>query len=240
MFNKFTLFLSFIIMFFVHMTVFTMYKSEKKEQVVSQKSTVRTISVKKVVLKKKQVKKVEKKKEIKKIVKTKPREKRPKKIVKKAKRKITKKIVKKEIKKIQKLKKEVEKVVKKEILKSIPKITKEELPRISKKMIVSTATKNMIKNEYLSKLRTKIERNKAYPKRAKRLKQQGKVIVSFEILENGKIERVSLKNGCSYSRLNNAAIKLLKEIAKFDPIPKELEKNRWAIEIPINYSIVNI
>lgn len=232
MLNKFTLFLSFIIIFFVHMTVLALYKSEERKIVVSEKPNVTTIALKKVILKKKEVKKIEQKKEIKKVVTLKKFKKRIKKIVKKAKRKVPKKIAKN-------IKKESIKV-EKSIPKLIPVVTKKIITISTKKMIISNVNKNIIKNDYLSKLRTTIEKNKIYPKRAKRLKQQGKVIVSFEITKNGRIKKVALKNACPYKRLNSAAIKLLVQIAKFEPIPQELEKDTWAIEVPINYSILNI
>ncbi|WP_072681303.1 energy transducer TonB [Arcobacter sp. LA11] len=219
----------------------TLYKSDEKKIVVTQKPTVNTIALKKVVLKKKEVKKVVEKKEIKKVVTPKIVEKKVKKVVKKAKRKVPKKIVKKEVKKVEKkLEKKVEKMVKKITPKIIPTVVKKVIPSISKKTIVSNIDKNAIKNDYLSKLRATIENNKIYPKRAKRLKQQGKVIISFEITKSGHIKKIALKNACPYRRLNSAAIELLEQIAKFEPIPKELEKNTWAIDVPINYSIVNI
>jgi len=241
MLNKFTLILSFIIILFVHATILTFYKSEEKKIIVSEKPTVKTIALKKVILKKKEIKKVvkkiEPKKEIKKIVTPKKIEKKVKKIVKKAKRKVPKQIVKKQIKKAEK---KVEKMVKKITPKIIPTVVKKIIPTIRKKTITSNINKNTIKNNYLSKLRATIENNKIYPKRAKRLKQQGKVIISFEITRSGHIKKIALKNACPYRRLNSAAIDLLKQIAKFEPIPEELEKNTWAIDVPINYSIVNI
>lgn len=241
MLSKITLFISFIIILFVHATVVTMYRTDEKKLVVSQKPSVSSISVKKVVLKKQEVKKVIEKVELKKIIApNKIEPKKVKKIVKKAKRKIQKKVIKKVKKEPKKVEKRVEKMVKKMTPKIKPSVAKKVTPIISKEMIVTSATKNMIKNEYLLKLRTKIERNKIYPKRAKRLKQEGKVIVSFEIAKNGEIRSVSLKSGCSYKRLNDAAVKLLEKIAMFEPIPHELEKSSWAIEVPINYSIVNI
>lgn len=241
MLNKFTLILSFIIILFVHFTVLSTYKVEERKVVVAQQTSVSKISVRKVTLKKKliekkEVKKIVKKPIIKKVVK---KFKKVKKIVKKAKRKIPKRVVKKVIKKPKKEIK-VEKVVKRMTPKIIPSITKKIMPIITKKVIISNATKDIIKNEYLSKLRAKIEQNKTYPKRAKRLKQQGQVVIAFKISKSGHIENVNLKGSCPYKRLNEAAIKLLIEIAKFEPIPSELEKNSWAIEVPINYSIVNI
>ncbi|XOB62711.1 energy transducer TonB [Campylobacterota bacterium DY0563] len=99
--------------------------------------------------------------------------------------------------------------------------------------------KDFIENEYLSKLRALIEKNKSYPKRAKRLKQEGKVLISFEILKDGTIKKINLKDPSRFKRLNNAALDLLKKINRFQPIPKELEKSSWIIDIPISYNIYN-
>lgn len=137
-------------------------------------------------------------------------------------------------------KKDINKMVKRMTPKFIPRMKEQVFPIITKKMIITSSNKIMIKNDYLLKLREKIENNKIYPTKAKKLKQQGNVIVSFEITKSGYIKKVSLKDACPYSRLNSAAIKLLKDISRFEPIPKELEKNTWAIEVPISYSIINI
>ncbi|WP_024954709.1 energy transducer TonB [Sulfurospirillum arcachonense] len=240
MFTKIILLLSFIFILFGHFALFTLFKFEDKKTVVAQKNTATSISVRKVSLQKKVHKKIEPKKEIKKEVKKVVKTKKVKKIVKKAKRKVPKKIVKKTkkipIKRVEK----VQKVIKKITPKLTPTVTRKITPIVKKRLVVSNATKNMIENEYLLRLRHLIEKNKIYPKRAKRLKQQGEVVVSFEILKDGSIKRVNIKNRSSFKRLNMAAVKLLKKINKFDSIPNELEKNRWAIEIPIKYSIVNI
>lgn len=242
MFSKFTLFLSIIIILFVHFTILSNQKTQEKKLVSEVQPTITKFSVKKVVLKKKEIKKAEQKKEIKKLVKPKPIKKEMQKIVKNSKKKVPKeKIIKKEIEKqVKKVEKKIEKIVKKEIPKLIPTITKKIHRKVvPKKDIISTSTRNLIKNEYLSKLRKEIEKNKIYPKRAKRLKQQGKVVVSFILSKNGEIKNINLENASNFKRLNKAALELLEKIAKFEPIPKELEKNNWKIEIPINYSIIN-
>lgn len=228
MFSKFTLFISIIIILFVHFTILSNQKIQEKKIVSLQEPNITKISVKKVILKEKELKKIEPKK----IVKQEPIKKEIKKIVKKAKEKIVKKELTKPVEKI-------EKVVKHDTPKLIPTSTIKTQPIVPKKVIVSRETKNIIKNEYLSKLRAEIEKNKIYPKRAKRLKQQGKVVVTFLLSKNGQIKNINLKNGSSFRGLNKAALELLERIGKFEPIPKELQKNNWTIEIPINYAIIN-
>ena len=72
-----------------------------------------------------------------------------------------------------------------------------------------------LESEYLAKVKNKIEKNKVYPKVAKRLNQTGKVIVSFDILKDGKVTNIGF----------------------FEAIPNELNKTVWNIQIPINYQI---
>ena len=240
MFNKFSLFLSLIVILFVHVTALAYLNTEDKKIVAIEQPTVTRISVKKVTLKKKEIKKVEPIKKVQKVVTPKKIKKNVKKNVKKAKRKVPKKTVQKVVEKTKPIEKKVEKVSKKMTPKVMPSVVKKIIPKMIEKPIVSTVSKDVIKNEYLLRLRKKIENNKTYPKRAKRLKQQGQVLVSFHISKNGKISNINLKGKCPYKRLNTAAMKLLTEIAKFEPIPKELGKNTWAIEVPINYSLINI
>lgn len=229
MLNKFVLVTSSFLILFVHFTLFASTERRIEKVVVNEPQVVQRISLQKVVLKKPEVKKVEQKKEVKKVVK----QKTLKKLAKNAKKKIVKKEIKKEEKK-----KTVEKVVKKTTPKIQPQVTKKIVKPKKVEKMVSVEELDVIKNKYLSKLRNLIEDKKIYPNSAKRLRQQGKVIVSFLITKEGHLKDISLKNGSKYKRLNNAALELLKDISRFEPIPKELGKNKWAIEIPINYRII--
>lgn len=235
MFSKFTLVLSIFIILFVHVAIFANQKTDTKVATVSKQTSASKMNIKKVVLKEKKTKTTPKKN-----IDSKPLKKEIKKIVKKAK----KKVVKKKIEKKQKSKKsethlkKLEKINEKKTQENIKQTSKTTPKKIvSKKTIISTAMKEFLKNEYLAKVRAKIEKNKIYPKRAKRLNQQGVVVISLEILKNGYIKSINLKNSSKFKRLNKATLKLFKKIIKFEPIPSELNKNRWLIEVPVNYSI---
>jgi len=237
MFNKISLVASLVIVSIVHLSAFALYKPEPKKEVVLEKPQANSISLRKVTLKKKEIQKKPVVEEVKKV----QVKKQVKKIVKKAKRKVAKRIKKKVVKK-KPIKKPVEKPIKKEVKKPAPQVVSQtvaKVPKITKRVVVSPATKELIKNAYLLKVKRKIEQNKIYPKRAKRLRQEGKVRVSFLITKNGNIRNIKIVGKSSYKRLNNASLELLKKIARFEAIPKELGKNTWTIEVPINYSIIN-
>lgn len=138
-------------------------------------------------------------------------------------------------------KKPVEKVVQKEevaeVVAAVPPP-----PKIEPKEEVSAPTINQnqidtIETKYLAKVRATIEKNKIYPKAAKRLNQTGKVNVNFDILKNGEIRNVKVLGKSSFAKLDEASIELLIKISNFDEIPEELKKSVWNVTIPIDYSI---
>ena len=94
-----------------------------------------------------------------------------------------------------------------------------------------------IKTLYLSKITQLIEKNKTYPKSAKRLNQTGKVYVTFIIEKNGEIKSCKIHKSSQFESLDNASLEILSKITKFNPIPEELNKNSWEITVPIVYKI---
>ena len=153
-------------------------------------------------------------------------------------------------KKIVKQEKQIEKVVEK----PAPKVVEKESENIEKMAVaeqneISTKQESIIQSnsnnernknlesEYLAKVQAKIEKNKVYPKVAKRLNQTGKVIVSFDILKDGKITNIKIIHKSKFEKLDEASIELLTNIGFFEAIPNELNKTVWNIQIPINYQI---
>ena len=153
-------------------------------------------------------------------------------------------------KKIVKQEKQIEKVVEK----PAPKVVEKENENIEKMAVaeqneISTKQESIIQSnsnnernknlesEYLAKVQAKIEKNKVYPKVAKRLNQTGKVIVSFDILKDGKVTNIKIINKSKFEKLDEASIELLTNIGFFEAIPNELNKTVWNIQIPINYQI---
>ena len=57
-----------------------------------------------------------------------------------------------------------------------------------------------IETKYLAKVRATIEKNKIYPKAAKRLNQTGKVNVNFDILKSGEIRNVKVLGKSSFAK----------------------------------------
>ena len=161
----------------------------------------------------------------------------------------SKNIVKQEKKKEKKIK-EVKKVEKK-VLKEVEKTQEVKVEQKAEPQVQELASKEVLKqkdtidpsqiealeDEYLSKLRYLIEKNKIYPQSAKRLNQMGKVHVCFVISKDGQIKDVKVVKDSNYKRLNDAALEILAKINRFEPIPEKLNKNSWEITVPIVYQI---
>ena len=161
----------------------------------------------------------------------------------------SKNIVKQEKKKEKKIK-EVKKVEKK-VLKEVEKTQEVKVEQKAEPQVQELASKEVLKqkdtidpsqiealeNEYLSKLRYLIEKNKIYPNSAKRLNQMGKVHLYFVISKDGQIKNAKILKDSSFKRLDEAALEILSKINKFEPIPEKLNKNSWEITVPIIYEI---
>lgn len=241
--NKFTLVLCFTTVMCLHAGFFiTMKKTEDSMLIPKQnifKISFQTNYLEEKIRTKEEVKEEVKKEASSKMLKEKKVSK--KKLVKNAKRKVIKNTKKdlrvNKTKKTPSKKKILTKSPKKQIIQE--KTVKNLLPKTTKEEVLSSNEKNKIKENYLSKIQQKIEKNKHYPKKARRLQQEGTVIVEFSIHTNGSIHSLYLKTKSSYKRLNKAALLTIQQIIQFDPIPKALNKKTLKITIPISFIIKN-
>ena len=118
-----------------------------------------------------------------------------------------------------------------------PQIQEQSSQENIQKEVVDLNKIEALENEYLSKLRYLIEKNKIYPNSAKRLNQMGKVHLYFVISKDGQIRNAKILKDSSFKRLDEAALEILSKINKFEPIPEKLNKNSWEITVPIIYEI---
>jgi|GEM_PF-2960568 len=126
------------------------------------------------------------------------------------------------------------------------------LPKQSLKKAVKTETKKIKRSkqpktlsrkgpsleelEYAQKLQSFIEKNRFYPQKAWRLKQQGTVVISLTILNNGDFSDLKLIEKSKHASLDKAAISFLEDLKKFKPLPNPNKKKQEYI-IPIFYKI---
>ncbi len=97
---------------------------------------------------------------------------------------------------------------------------------------------NTLLEQYLTLIRNEIAKIKRYPRVAKRLGQQGDVIVKFNLIWPGSIEQVEIKSASEYKLLNQSAIEAINELKKLPPMPKELEGKSFTVQISIIYRLI--
>nr|VFK68467.1 MAG: outer membrane transport energization protein TonB [Candidatus Kentron sp. UNK]VFK73592.1 MAG: outer membrane transport energization protein TonB [Candidatus Kentron sp. UNK] len=90
---------------------------------------------------------------------------------------------------------------------------------------------------YLAMLRARIERKKYYPRASQRRGEEGKVIVRFVIRRNGEFTDLAVVRSSGIRRLDDAALKTLRRITPFEPIPAALGRGQWKLSIPLSYNL---
>ncbi len=173
-----------------------------------------------------------------------PKKKIEKKIVKKEipKKKIEKKIVKKTTPTKEITKKLVKKIEKEEPRKELvkneeitdKKIVKEEIKNnkdTTEKKVVKNYTKDYM-DKHLKQIVQLIQQNIKYPRRARVLSIEGKVVVEFRILNTGEVINITPLEGHKF--LIKSSINAIKEASKgFPKVTKEIK-----IKVPIFYKLV--
>ena len=95
-----------------------------------------------------------------------------------------------------------------------------------------TATEEMFR--YKDAIRQRIESCRRYPRSARKNRIEGISTVFFTVLSDGSVRDVRLAGSSGYKMLDEEALKNIKRIKFFPPIPDEVR----AVSIPMEVSIV--
>jgi len=82
-----------------------------------------------------------------------------------------------------------------------------------------------------------IESNKFYPKRAKKMRQEGDVIVTFTLNRDGSIQDLKILNENAPSLLKRAALKAIRISALFPSFPSDSNRSTWSFETKLSYRL---
>ncbi len=86
-------------------------------------------------------------------------------------------------------------------------------------------------------LHAHLEREKRYPRKAKRMRKQGMPIISFTLDRKGKVLGVSLVESSGTSSLDNEALDLAYRAQPLPAPPKTIPDNELTLTLPINFSM---
>lgn len=90
---------------------------------------------------------------------------------------------------------------------------------------------------YQALVRSGIEKNRHYPRRDRRQRNQGISVVEFTIAQDGSINGIHITSSSGHPSLDRATIQAVKGIDGNFPIPSKLGRQSWTFSIPVVYRL---
>jgi TonB family protein len=94
-----------------------------------------------------------------------------------------------------------------------------------------------LRDHYLFELESFFNSRKIYPARARHLGLEGNVEVSFHLEEDGTFSDPHVSRPCIHDVLNDAALRLVKDVGHYRPLPPELNLRVLHVTVPIQYEL---
>lgn len=113
---------------------------------------------------------------------------------------------------------------------SVPSAAAGSKPTLAEASLVSS-----IEPSYLALLRELIAGEKEYPLIARKGRLEGTVHVSCVISRNGEIMGTRVSGSSGHSVLDNAALRAVRSVGRFPPVPPELKGDSFSFMAPIAY-----
>ncbi len=104
---------------------------------------------------------------------------------------------------------------------------------VKEQSVDSTGSEGSIKDSYIAKVLSKIEKNKRYPKLELLMEREGFVKVYILLDKDGNILELKVLKGTNENFIKEA-IRSIEVSAPFDPLPPEL-KNHFEFTLNLNY-----
>jgi protein TonB len=94
-------------------------------------------------------------------------------------------------------------------------------------------TKKLL-DSYVSKVRSRMDRNKKYPARTDA--KNGVVEVNFTILSDGRVVGTKIVASSGHAALDDEVLALVRRVTPFAPIPAELQREQLNITVPVVFT----
>lgn len=94
-----------------------------------------------------------------------------------------------------------------------------------------------LRDRYLQLVRTRIEESRRYPLAARKLGQEGRVLVRFVVAADGGLQEVELRESCGTRSLDEAALAAVRAAAPFPAPPEEVFPDSAAMQIVIAFAL---
>ena len=90
-------------------------------------------------------------------------------------------------------------------------------------------------SNYMGRVASRLQRQKRYPKAAKRKKIQGTVVVSFIIRRNGSVAGVRIARRSGHGMLDQEVLAMVRRASPFPPIPANAGRSTITVTVPISF-----
>ncbi len=90
---------------------------------------------------------------------------------------------------------------------------------------------------YLTRVSQALEREKRYPRIARRRAISGSVTLQFIILPDGRVINAKIVQSSGHAVLNQATLRALKRASPMPPFPPSIKARRLQVEVPIAYEL---
>jgi len=94
-----------------------------------------------------------------------------------------------------------------------------------------------LRDRYLQEIRARIEKNQRYPLAARKLGQEGRVLVRFVAATDGGLEELELGESSGVRSLDEAALAAVRGAAPFPAPPEEVFPDSAAMQIAIAFAL---
>ncbi|MBQ0833605.1 energy transducer TonB [Marinobacter sp.] len=92
-------------------------------------------------------------------------------------------------------------------------------------------------DDYLGKLSRHLSRFYEYPRRARRLGQEGAPVITFTFRRDGSLVDHSLRTESGHSLLDKAALAMLEQAAPLPPVPDDMSGRTFSYALPVRFSL---
>jgi TonB family protein len=130
----------------------------------------------------------------------------------------------------------------------LPFVCREEIDRLAKlftdqpksKAPYEVNTEDLQYLSYIAQIARTLELIWTYPKEAGDLGQQGVTVLKITILEDGTLQASELMQSSGYRLLDGEALRAVKRLAPYQPLPKSWHRSEWDLTISFTYVLYGV
>lgn len=90
---------------------------------------------------------------------------------------------------------------------------------------------------YRARVRQAVDAQKVYPRLARRMGEEGRVVLAFTLEADGRLASVRVVESSGSELLDEAALEAVREAAPFPSFPAGITRTRWEFTLPLTFSL---